>query len=129
MKEDLTVLYVDDDPDIRSIATMSLQLDPAISVHAAASGEEALALLATADWRPDAILLDVMMPGIDGVALAAAIRQMPGLDGTPLLFMTARARESDIARYRSIGAVSVITKPFDPLRLAEEIRKVAPARS
>jgi two-component system, OmpR family, response regulator len=123
MTDTLTILYVDDDPDIRAIATMSLQLDPSVSVHAVATGEEALAILATNSFQPDAILLDVMMPGMDGVALATAIRRMPGFDDMPLLFMTARARESDIARYRSVGATGVIIKPFDPLSLASEIRK------
>ncbi len=130
MSARLTLLYVDDDPDIREVATMSLELDPGITVLSAGSGEEALQLLAAADWLPDAILLDVMMAGMDGPALAARIRSQARFATVPLLFMTARARPSDMAEYHALGAAGVIPKPFDPMRLAGEIRDlVAAARA
>jgi two-component system, OmpR family, response regulator len=120
----LHLLFVDDDPDIRAIATMALNLDPDFKVESAASGEAALALLsAQPNWRPDGVLLDVMMPGMAGPELAKAIRARSGLEAVPMLFMTASARESDIERYRALGAVDVIPKPFDPLALAGQIRK------
>ncbi|TVV73792.1 response regulator [Sphingomonas solaris] len=124
MTTPLTVLYVDDDDDIRSIATMSLELDPDMTVAAAASGAEALALLEDESLRPDVILLDVMMPEMDGPTLARHLCVMPRLRGVPLLFMTARARQADIAGYYALGAAAVISKPFDPLGLAAEIRAV-----
>lgn len=118
----LKLIYVDDDPDIRTIVEMALALDPAIEVRTASSGPEAIALLNESDWRPDAFVLDIMMPEMDGVATLRALRGLPGLGDTPALFMTAKARDADIARYRDEGAAGVILKPFDPLQLATEIR-------
>jgi two-component system, OmpR family, response regulator len=119
----LRLLFVDDDPDIRAIATLSLGLDPGFDVRSAGSGEEALAVLDKAGaWRPDGVLLDVMMPGMAGTELAKAIRARPGLESVTLVFMTASAREAEVERYLSLGAACVIAKPFDPLTLASEVR-------
>ncbi|QDZ08261.1 response regulator [Sphingomonas panacisoli] len=118
----LKLLYVDDDRDIRTIVEMALSLDPTIDVRTAISGQEAVAFAATTDWRPDVLVLDIMMPGMDGLATLRALRELPGLGATPALFITAKARDADIARYRDEGAAGVILKPFDPLQLATEIR-------
>lgn len=118
----LKLLYVDDDPDIRTIVEMALALDPAIDARTVKSGSEAIALLSSSDWRPDVFVLDVMMPDMDGLATLRALRALPGMGATPALFMTAKAREADIAGYRDQGAAGVILKPFDPLLLATEIR-------
>lgn len=129
MPDKLIILYVDDDPDIRSIATMSLELDPDITVYSAPSAVGAVALLEKRPWKPDAIMLDVMMPGMDGLTLAAEIRRMPELENVPLLFITARAREPDLDRFRGLGVAGVITKPFDPIELAASVRAaIAQAR-
>ena len=117
----LAILCIDDDPDIRTIAIMALALDPGITVRGAASGAEAVALLRRDGWRPDAIMLDVMMPAMDGPATLAAIRALDGYDDVPVIFMTARARQADLDAYRALGADGVIVKPFDPLRLAEDV--------
>jgi DNA-binding response OmpR family regulator len=122
MSDPLSLLYVDDDPDIRTIVGMSLGLDAAISVRSAASAGEALALLV--GWRPDAMLLDVMMPGVDGPALLAMIRAIGGMETTPAIFMTAKTRDADVAFYRRLGAVDVIPKPFDPITLAARVRAI-----
>lgn len=121
-----TILYVDDDRDVRTIATMALGLDAALEVRAAGSAAEALALLDTG-WRPDAILLDVMMPEVDGPTLFGMLRQRPELARVPILFMTARSRDADVAGYRALGAAGVILKPFDPLQLASEVRAIVAA--
>jgi CheY-like chemotaxis protein len=118
----ISILCVDDDPDIRTIAVMALGLDSAIAVRAASSGAEALALLDEPGWRPDAVLLDVMMPGMDGPAVLAAIRARGDGATLPVIFMTARARKADVDAYRDLGAIGVIVKPFDPLTLAREVR-------
>lgn len=118
----LKILYVDDDADIRAIVEMSLRLDPGIDVRLAASGAEALSLLGDEDWMPDVAVLDVMMPGMDGPTLMERLRAMPAFAKTPVLFMTARGRDPDIARYRERGANGVILKPFDPIQLAQHIR-------
>lgn len=125
MGERLKILVVDDDADIRTIARLSLGLDPEIDVETAATPSEAVAKLA---FAIDAILLDVMMPEMDGPALASKIRCLPAHGATPILFMTARARAADIALYRTLGAAGVIVKPFDPLSLATEVRSAIGAR-
>lgn len=122
MTTSLNLLYVDDDHDIRTIVEMALDLDPLMAVRTAQSGSEALALVAGEAWRPDVVVLDVMMPGMDGIETLRALRGVPGLEATPVLFMTAKGREADVDRYRNEGAVGVILKPFDPLQLATEIR-------
>lgn len=122
MTRPLKLLYVDDDTDIRTIVEMALALDPGIEARTAKSGAEALDAIAASDWRPDVLVLDVMMPGMDGIETLHALRALPGLGTTPALFMTAKARDVDVARYREEGAAGVILKPFDPLQLTTEIR-------
>lgn len=122
MTSALALLYVDDDADIRMIVEMALGLDPAISVRMARSGAEALRLAAASDWRPDVLALDILMPGMDGVETLRALRALPGLETVPALFMTAKGRDADVARYLAEGAIGVILKPFDPLSLAADIR-------
>lgn len=117
----ITLMHVDDEPDIREVAAMALELDPEISLTSMASGEAALEQL-SAGARPDVILLDVMMPQMDGPGVLAALRQMEGLDETPVIFMTARAQSGEIDRFKALGAIGVITKPFDPMTLASQVR-------
>lgn len=113
-------LYVDDDEDIRDLARLALQLDKGITVVTAASGPEALELLRRE--TVDAILLDIMMPGMSGIDAFQAIRGGPAPD-TPILFVTARASSTDQKNLLDMGAVAVITKPFDPIRLAARVRQ------
>ncbi len=117
----LSVLHVDDEPDIREVAAMSFDLDPDISLVSAASGAEALDRL-EAGCRPDVILLDVMMPELDGPGTLARLRQITGHERTPVIFMTARAQSSELSRYIALGALGVIVKPFDPMTLAASVR-------
>jgi two-component system OmpR family response regulator len=117
----LHVLHVDDEPDIREVAALSLELDGAMTLTSAASGMEALDLL-EAGCRPDVILLDVMMPVLDGPGALARLRQLPGHEATPVIFMTARAQSSELNRYIELGAIGVIVKPFDPMSLAASVR-------
>jgi two-component system OmpR family response regulator len=121
----IKVLYVDDEPDIREVATMSLEMDPAMEVRAAGSAAEALALLESGDWRPDILLLDVMMPVMDGPGLLQEIRRRPALASIPAIFITARAQPQEHDRFISAGAIAVIAKPFDPISLARDVRSAA----
>jgi two-component system OmpR family response regulator len=123
----LQVLYVDDEPDIREIAAIALGLDPGIGVRVADSGEQALATIGAEGWWPDVILLDVMMPGMDGPAVLAAIAQAPRSASIPIVFITARTQSQDRARLLQLGAIGVIGKPFDPMTLAKELRAVLSA--
>lgn len=121
----LKILYVDDEPDIREVATLSLEMDPDLEVRTAGSAQEALALLDAGDWTPDLLLLDVMMPGADGPTLLAAIRERPAFDAAPAVFITARAQRQESERLAGLGAIAVIAKPFDPMTLASEVKAAA----
>jgi CheY-like chemotaxis protein len=122
----LQVLYVDDEPDIREIAALALGLDPDIRVRLADGGDQASAAI-DAGWRPDVILLDVMMPVMDGPAVLAALRERPASASIPIVFITARTQSQDRQRLLQLGAVGVIGKPFDPMTLARELRAVLAA--
>jgi CheY-like chemotaxis protein len=119
----LEILYVDDEPDIREVAAMALELDGSMAVTTASSGPEALALL-DGGMKPDVVMLDVMMPDMDGPAVLAEMRCRQELASTPVVFITARAQAHELARFVSLGAVGVITKPFDPMTLPIELRAV-----
>ncbi|GGD84698.1 response regulator [Tsuneonella deserti] len=116
----IRVLYVDDEPDIREIAEMALSLDPEFDVRVAASGAEALAQ--AAEWQPDLVLLDVMMPEMDGPAVLTRLRQDPATAAIRVAFVTARAQRSEIQNFITLDAVGVIAKPFDPITLAAQVR-------
>jgi CheY-like chemotaxis protein len=122
----IRILHVDDEPDIREVVELSLGLDPAFATRGCGSGKEAL--VAAAEWQPDMILLDVMMPVMDGPATLVRLRESPATASIPVLFMTARAQAREVDRFRSLGAVGVIPKPFDPMTLAASVRSyVQPA--
>ena len=115
------ILYVDDEPDIRLIVEMSLKMRPGTEVRTAESGEHALDLLRRGDWQADLIMVDVMMPGLTGPDVLARLRADPRFDGVPVVFVTARARPQDVRDYIDQGAKGVITKPFDPISLADQV--------
>jgi two-component system OmpR family response regulator len=117
----LKVLYVDDDADICEVATLALELDPGIEVRTESSGASGLAT--AAQWRPDAILLDVMMPLMDGPTTLAHLQGDAVTRDIPVVFITARAQSREIEEFIKQGARDVITKPFDPMTLAGELRK------
>lgn len=100
---------------------MALGMDPEIEVRSAASGAEALEMLGTG-WRPDVVMLDVMMPMLDGPGTLERMRRLPDHDRTPVIFMTARAQAHEQNRFLGLGAVAVIVKPFDPMMLAGQVR-------
>ena len=118
----LSILYVDDEPDIREVAVVSLELDPEIEVRAVDCGAAALEVLADPAWVPDAILLDVMMPVLDGPATLARLRTLPAHGATPVVFITASVQAHEQARLMALGAAAVIAKPFDPMTLASQLR-------
>lgn len=113
------ILYVDDEPDIREIVQMALGLVPTLSVNTADSGTRALQSMQSS--KPDLVLLDVMMPNMDGPTTLQQMRSQPELQAIPVIFMTAKAMPQEVARFRSLGAAAVIAKPFDPMLLAEQV--------
>ncbi|HTO60880.1 MAG TPA: response regulator [Bradyrhizobium sp.] len=121
----IRLLHVDDEPDIRTVVELALSMDPVFEVRSCESGADALA--AAAEWQPDLMLLDVMMPVMDGPATLARLRANPATTDIPVIFMTARAQARETERFRSLGAIGVIPKPFDPMTLAASVRShVAP---
>ncbi|KQX20313.1 MULTISPECIES: response regulator [unclassified Sphingomonas] len=121
MTEKIRILYIDDEPDIRLIVELALRIRPGIEVRTADSGETGLAALQSGDWRPDLAMIDVMMPGLTGPDVLAAMLDDPDLASIPVVFVTARARPQDVRGYLDQGAKGVITKPFDPMTLAEQV--------
>jgi len=120
----LKVLYVDDEPDIREIALMALRLDGAIEARGVEGGAAAIAAFEDAAWIADVVILDLMMPGLDGLALLQRMRVIPAHAATPVIFLTARTGAQDIARLMQAGAAAAITKPFDPMTLAADVKRI-----
>lgn len=116
------ILMVEDEADIQIVAKLALESVGNFTVHMCSTGSDALAELPNFD--PEIILLDVMMPGMDGPDTFKAIRQLDGYESVPIIFMTAKVMEADREHYRSLGAAGVIAKPFDPMALPDQIRKI-----
>jgi two-component system, OmpR family, response regulator len=114
------ILLVEDDPDIQEVTTVLLSHTGRFDVRACGSATEAMKV--AQEFDPDLILLDVMMPGLDGQGAFAAFRQMPATASTPVIFMTACVQPREINEYRELGSLGVIPKPFDPDTLADTIQ-------
>ncbi|MEO7083186.1 MAG: response regulator [Gemmatimonadaceae bacterium] len=114
-----TLLIVDDEDDIREVAEMSIELGTSWAVVTASSGATGVAR--AAETKPDAILLDVMMPGMDGPATLAALKGNDATQAIPIIFLTAKVRASDRETLVALGATAVLSKPFDPLELPQQI--------
>jgi CheY-like chemotaxis protein len=114
------IFYLDDQPDIREIVAASLALDPDVEVETFATGAGLLARLETS--RPDLFVLDIMMPGLDGPAVLGRIRANPATAAIPVIFATAKVLPPDYGPYKELGAAGILSKPFDPLTLAKQLR-------
>jgi len=116
------ILYVEDEPDIQTVALMALETIGGFTVQACSSGQEALE--AAPEFEPDLVILDVMMPGMDGPATMQALRKLPAMADVDMIFMTAKVQSQEVARYLEMGAVDVIAKPFDPMALATQVQAI-----
>ena len=115
------ILVVDDEDDIREVAQLSLEMVGGWEVLAASSGAEGIARAAAE--RPDAILLDVMMPDMDGPATFRALRDNPATTEIPVILLTAKVQAADRRRFDDLGVAGVLSKPFDPMELANEVSR------
>ena len=117
-----TVLMIDDEPDIRRIGEMSLSAVGKLKVFMASSGKQGVEIARRE--KPDVILLDVMMPGLDGPATLLLLRADPITCRIPVIFMTAKVQRTEVERYRLLGAQGVVPKPFDPMDLPGRIQAI-----
>ena len=123
MKRELKkILYVEDDLHVRTTAKLVLEVVGGLDVRECGSGREAMT--AALDFQADLILLDVMLPELDGVATYDMLRRIPHLANTPVVFMTSLTSAADLKRYSEAGALGVIPKPLIPLRLNDQLRNL-----
>ncbi len=113
------ILYVEDEPDIQAVAKLALEMVGGYQVMICSGGQEALDKVG--GFAPDLILLDVMMPGMDGLTTLQNLRTDPATATIPVIFLTAKVQPSEVAQYQALGALNVIAKPFDPMTLAAQV--------
>jgi len=117
------ILHIEDEYDIQTVAKLSLETLGGFTVHTCSSGEEALDSIY--DFNPDLILLDVMMPVIDGPTVLKEIRKIEQFQNTPIIFMTAKAQTNEVETYKSYpGVLGIIIKPFNAVLLPQEIKEL-----
>lgn len=116
------ILYVEDENDIQVVARLALENVGGFEVEICSSGAEALEVVDR--FAPDLVLLDSMMPGLDGPGTLMALRARPESASIPVVFLTARVQAREVARYKAMGAIGVIAKPFDPMQLAAKVRAI-----
>lgn len=120
------ILIVDDEDHIRRVSELSARKVGKWEVVLAASGEECLSKAETE--RPDVIVLDVMMPVMDGPSVFLRLREHPATADIPVIFLTAKIQKHEVERYLALGAAGVVAKPFDPMTLPDQIRAIVGAR-
>ncbi|MBQ0725244.1 MAG: response regulator [Cycloclasticus sp.] len=122
MPDTQKIMYVEDEPDIQTIARIALEQIGGFTLLVCSSGQEALDQVS--DFAPDIILLDVMMPEMDGIETFRQLKTLPACAGIPVVFMTARVQTHEIKEYLDLGAVDVIAKPFSPITLADQVKTI-----
>ena len=118
------ILVADDDPVILRLLQVNFRLE-GYEVETASHGEDALAR--AREFAPDLILLDVMMPGVDGWEVCRRLKADPATSAIPVIFLSARAQDEDRKRGHTLGVTEYVTKPFDPGRLVQTVRRVLDA--
>lgn len=116
------ILYVEDEEDIALVVGMTLEELGGFDIKHCSSGQEALD--SCSDFAPQLIILDVMMPGMDGPETLTNLRKLPCAGDTPILFMTAKAQSHEQKHYMALGAIGVVTKPFDPMTLSDKVTEL-----
>ena len=115
------ILIIDDEDDIREVAALSLEATAGWSIMTASSGADGIRAAMEANPKPEAILMDVMMPGMDGPTTFRQMQQTPAIANIPVLLLTAKVQGVDQRRFAGLGFSAVLFKPFDPLTLASQI--------
>lgn len=117
--KDLKILYVEDEPDIREVARFALE-DEGFELLICESGREAIDK--APGFKPDLLLLDVMMPEMDGPTTLRKLRELKGMENIPVIFLTAKIHPNEVSGFIRLGSLDVIPKPFDPMQLANQIK-------
>jgi CheY-like chemotaxis protein len=120
------VLHVEDEEDIRTVTKLALEGVGSFIVESCESG--AAAVEKAGGFKPDIIVIDVMMPEMDGPATLRALRKLPETADTAVVFMTAKAQIHEIEKFKSLGVAGIIVKPFDPMTLSERILEIWESR-
>ena len=121
-RELMKILYVEDERDIAEVARLALETVGGFSIETCENGR--IALEKGPIFQPDLVLMDVMMPEMDGPTAFKEMQKIDELKNVPVIFMTAKVQATEIAEYKQMGAVDVIPKPFDPMTLADQVRQV-----
>jgi two-component system, OmpR family, response regulator len=116
------ILYAEDEPDIQLVAKLALEALGGFKVLLCANGAEVVEQ--ATGFGPGLILMDVMMPGMDGPATLRRLRGDPNTANIPVIFLTAKAQYSEVKHYQALGALDVIAKPFDPMMLASQVQEI-----
>lgn len=116
------IAYTDDEPDIRAIAQIALEDVGGFELKIYTTGQEAVDGIPA--YHPDLILLDMMMPGMDGIETFSALKAISDIADIPIIFMTAKVQSHEVASYMELGAAGVIPKPFDAITLAQDIKEI-----
>lgn len=122
MSELQKILYVEDEPDIQAVTKLALEEIGGFTLEVCSNGDEALSKASA--FSPDLLLLDVMMPGMDGPSTLKALREISDIGNTPAIFMTAKVQPHEVQEYKDLGAIDVIAKPFDPMTLSDNLRSI-----
>jgi len=115
-------MHIEDDPSIQMVAKVALEAVGGFDVCTCGSGQEALEQFSS--FLPQLILLDVMMPGMDGPSTLRKMQQHFDLTNVPVVFMTAKVQSNEVESYKALGASDVVVKPFDPMKLSEQIQNI-----
>jgi CheY-like chemotaxis protein len=116
------ILYAEDEDDIREIAVLAIETIGGFEIETCSSGNEVLAL--AKKFQPQLILLDVMMPMMDGPSTLIALKKDAQLQHIPVIFLTAKIMSDEINRFKAMGTIDIIAKPFDPMTLSAQIQTI-----
>lgn len=116
------ILYVDDEPDIQAIVKTALEALGGFTVCTCDCGADAVTEVPV--FKPDMILLDMMMPGLNGIETFDALKALPEMADTPVVFVTAKAQSDELNKYKALGAAGTIPKPFDPITLSDDLHQI-----
>lgn len=116
------ILYAEDEPDVQTVVELTIQSMSNYDIKICNNGKELLETVE--DYNPDLILLDVMMPEMDGPTTFKNLQENDKVKNIPVIFMTAKAQTHEVENFKNSGIIGVITKPFDPLQLCADIEDI-----